>query len=124
MALADRFEHTMRIVRTTGSGAVIEGQRDVTEVLSAPVDCLLTTAPAPGEDTPVGRRTRTTPTLLSDGTAPIKMGDILEISAPEIHAAEGLPDPSRYQIDDRPQPLARPGDAPMGFNATLTLVQD
>lgn len=130
MALADRFAHTMRVVRITASGSNIDGQRDEVETLGPIVDCLLTTAPAAGEDTPIGRRTRATPTLLCDAAArdatatAIRVGDVIEVAAPEIHAAEGLADPSRYQIEDRPQPLARPGDAPMGFNATLSLVKD
>ena len=130
MALADRLHHTMRIVRGTATGPVIEGHRDEGETFSGTIRCLLTTAPAPEQASASGRRTVTTPTLLCAPTdtagnaTALGAGDVVEISAPRIHHAEGLPDPSRYEVDGRPQPLARPGSPPMGFNATLSRVGD
>lgn len=132
MALADRFRHTLRIVTTAAEGPVIEGQRDEGEVFSAPVRCLLTTAGGDEQASASGRRTVAGPTLLcaprdtsvpSNPTA-LGRGSVVEVTAPEIHAAQGLPDPYRYEVQGRPRPLARPGSPPMGFNVTLSSVED
>ena len=129
MALADRFHHTMRVEVAQGTGPVIEGLRDETPVLSPPIRCLLTTAPMAGQADPAGRRASQGPTLLcaptdtAGGVIGLRPGAIVVITAPQVHNPQGLPDPTRYEVDGV-QPLAKPGQAPMGFNASLVRVRD
>lgn len=129
MALADRLHNTMRIVTTAGTGALIEGQRDEQEQFSAVIRCLLTTAPTAQQAAPSGRRDQVGPVLLCaprDATGAaiaLRPGVTVEVTAPIVHAAEGVTDPARYEIEGV-QPLARPGSLPMGFNASLVRVTD
>lgn len=96
-------------------------------------DCVLFLPQPGGEDTQTGTpwsRRVTSPTLLylpddDEGSyVALSAEDELGVIAPELNVAQGRPEgyEERWAVRGDPQPLGRPGDDVLGFQAILTKV--
>lgn len=130
MPVEDIMVHTATPAGVVESGEWIEGERDVSRDASAtPFGCCLF-LPRGSEDAG-GMRSRqvSRPTLLYLPTdlqgEPVTVGpnDELVIDAPELAQWTGG-NPSRWQVDGRPQPAGPPGEAPIVVQAQLVAVGD
>lgn len=134
MPFDDVLVHTATPWVTVEAGELVDGDTDAEERPGTPFDCCLFLPQGAEESgTPRGgSRQVKRPTLLvaaEDRTgAPVSLAKEaeLDIVAPELNAASGLPSETavRYQVDGSPQPLGRPGDDIIGFQAQVKRVED
>lgn len=131
MPFLDVLVHRGVPLQTVSSGEWVEGERVAEPVAGTPFDCVLFLPQGTFSGEGRGRRVKE-PTLLyspeNDVGAPVALSaeDEVLLSAPELNVAEGLPGDAqvRWQLTGDPQPFGKPGEDPIGLQATLRRVDD
>lgn len=132
MPIDNAFNATGWPVRREEEGPWIDGERDAEETVGDPFDCGLFLPTGEKPATPRGGRSVRRPTLIYEPedrigqTLALSHEDEVDVVAPEINLAEGRDEDEvvRWSVDGKPQPFGRPGDEPVGFQATLLKVDD
>lgn len=131
MALEDILVHRATPISEVRTGGWVEGEYDEEPLPGTPFDCVLFLPLGTESSDGRGRRVRE-PTLLygltDDSAAPVALNaeDELLIVAPELNVAEGRASAAevRWMLVGAPQPLGKPGEDVLGFQATLRRVED
>jgi hypothetical protein len=118
MPYADVLVHSAApVALVEGTGAPVEGDRDLVEQVGAAFPCCLF-LPLPGEENRRGRQV-SEPTILLPGSVSVSRLERLRITAAEVTG----PNPVEWQVVGV-QPFGRPGSPLVGQQATLRLVLD
>lgn len=131
MALENVLVHKATPVRMSRTGGWVEGEYVEEPVAGTPFDCCVFLPLGQESGAGRGRQVRE-PTLLygplNDAAAPVALSaeDELLVVAPELNVAEGRAADAqvRWMVNGAPQPLGKPGDDVIGFQATLRRIDD
>jgi len=112
-------------------GEWVEGERVSRRAFGTPFRCVLFLPQ--GTETAAGRLRKVREPLMlygpldeAGGVVALGPEDQVDVTAPELHAAEGLREdvPVRYQVAGAPQPFGKPGAPVIGFQVTLRRIED
>ena len=131
MPFLDVLVHRAVAVTRVQTGDWVEGERVSEPLVGTPFDCVLFLPQGTEDASPRGRKV-VQPTLLyapEDDlgvVVALTPEDELHVTAPELNVAEGRAADAalRWQVVGAPQPLGKPGEEPIGFQATLRRIED
>lgn len=132
MPFQDALQHRAVPVSRVSAGEWIEGERVSEPVVGTPFDCVVFLPQGTEEGgSPRGRRIRQ-PTMLYDpeddlgDMVSLRAEDEVLVTAPELNEAEGraVDAQVRWLVVGDPQPMGKPGDDVIGFQATLRRIED